>query len=141
MGLEESIALIGSKIKERSDDKAEEKAEAKARGKAMAKADGKAKCKAKAKAESKAEAKAKGKAKAAPEAKGKAKAAPKCKAMGTFRPHFNVERTRSGVQCRTGLKGPGQSYRIAFDTAGGEAAAIRQAEAWVAEQNKKAKKG
>ena len=51
-------------------------------------------------------------------------------------PHFTVERTRNCVQCRTGLKGKGQYHRIAFGS-GGEAAAVKKAQAWVAEQKRR----
>ena len=48
--------------------------------------------------------------------------------IGIFKPHYNIERSRMGVQCRTGLKGSGHAHRIPFGDEG-EEAAIRKAEA------------
>ena len=92
------------------------------------------------------EAKAKAKAKAGPKAKAKAKASPKAKtkaAPGTtstdavFKPCFQVVTTRKLVQCRTGLKGPGQNHTISFASAGSKDKAIAMAKKWVTEAEKK----
>ena len=47
------------------------------------------------------------------------------------RPSFGVEMSRSRVQCRTGLSGPGQNVAISFKSAGGQDAAIEKAKEWV----------
>ena len=47
-------------------------------------------------------------------------------------PYFTVERSRNQLMCRTGLGGPGSSHKIKIE--GSEAAAVKRAEAWVAEE-------
>ena len=48
---------------------------------------------------------------------------------------YSVERTRSQVQCKTGLKGPGQYRSFSFGKHGGEANATKLARQWVADHN------
>lgn len=62
--------------------------------------------------------------------KSQAGATSKAKTAEVARPYFNVERSRSQVMCRTGLRGPGSSFAIKYDE-GGEAAAIKKAQKWV----------
>ena len=52
----------------------------------------------------------------------------------TKRPHFDIERSRGQVMCRTGGKGVGQSFAIKFSTAGSETKAVQKAKKWMAEQ-------
>jgi hypothetical protein len=79
------------------------------------------------------------KPKAKPQAKGTSKPKAKPQAKGTIskskvgKPTYGIERSRSQVQCRTGLAGPGQSKAFKFSDfknglKGAEAAAIK----WVA---------
>ena len=91
---------------------------------------------AKAKAKAKGTAKVKGKAKA--KAAGKSEVG-KQKRGGTWRPSYDVVSTRQHVQCRTGLKGPGQYKAISFFKAGGEEKAIELGKQWVQEQLKRGK--
>ena len=61
----------------------------------------------------------------------KAKSKAKSKAStGSARPHYCIERSRRAVQCRTGLKGPGQNQKFPFGEEG-EAAAVLKAKKWV----------
>ena len=80
------------------------------------------------------------KPKAKAKTKAKAKAAATTKASTTssaWRPFFDIVESRQHVQCRTGLKGPGQYRTISFSTAGSRAKAIELAKKWVNEQVKK----
>ena len=79
--------------------------------------------------------------KASVKAKAKAKATPKATPAlgGTWKPHFQVVESRKHVQCRTGLKGPGQYCSISFASAGSKEKAIMKAARWVKELEKKGK--
>ena len=92
--------------------------------------------KAKAKAKGKGTAKVKGKAKA--KAAGKSEVG-KQKRGGTWRLSYDVVSSRQHVQCRTGLKGPGQYKTISFFIAGGQEKAIELGKQWVQEQLKRGK--
>ena len=59
------------------------------------------------------------------------------KADSSWKPFFDIVESRQHVQCRTGLKGPGQYRTISFTRAGSRAKAIDLAERWVKEQVKK----
>lgn len=67
---------------------------------------------------------------------GKGKDKSKKSRDGAWRPHFGVERTREQIICRTGLRGPGSTFRIPFPP-GGEAEAVKQAKLWVKKQERK----
>ena len=126
----DSIALISSKIDER-DACRKEAAKAKAKAKAKAEED-------KGKDKGKANADGKNNAKAKISPKAKAKDAPSTTSTnGVFKPCFQVVTTRKLVQCRTGLKGPGQNHSISFASAGDQVKAIAMAKKWVAEAEKK----
>ena len=67
-------------------------------------------------------------------ARTKAKATP-AKEPRPRTPHWGFERSRGQLMCRTGLEGPNQCHAIKFKEVGGEAKAVRMANAWVLEQN------
>lgn len=88
----------------------------------------------------KSKAKAKGKAKAAattkPKVESKAKA-PKTAmkaTKGTFKPAVGIEWSRSRVQARTGLAGPGQNKAFKFNKESEMPEAKRKAEKWLRDQ-------
>ena len=67
----------------------------------------------------------KGKCKGTDTVKAKSKAKSKA-STGSVRPYYCIERSRRAVQCRTGLKGPGQNQKFPFGEEG-EAAAVLKA--------------
>jgi Zn-dependent peptidase ImmA (M78 family) len=83
-------------------------------------------------------AKAKGKSKGKPTAKGSRQTL--VDKVGK-RPCYSVERSRNQVLCRTGLGGPNSTFKFAYGpkhaTCKTEAAAIRLAEKWVADELKR----
>jgi len=125
LSVTDSISLIASKLGERDSDKAAAKAKEKAKGKDKEKA----------------KEKTKPKAKAAGTTKPKARAASASNGgtslTGTWKPSFDIVESRKHVQCRTGLKGPGQYRAISFTFAGSKEKAIAMATKWVKEQEQK----
>ena len=57
--------------------------------------------------------------------------------LGKKRPHFSLETNRGQFMCRTGIAGPGSTYKISFGAGKqfkSESAALQAAQRWVREQ-------
>lgn len=142
LSVTESVALINQRMGERDKERAAAAKEAKAEAKAQAKASAKALAQQPVKKDVQAGKGIAIKTKPPNGKKQKVKAEPIDEEIPIKKanPHFGIEHSRSRIQCRTGLTGPGQNVSFRFGEGFDKlAVATSKAKAWVKEQKKKYK--